>query len=301
MLNLLQHEPNQKLKLSSYDPSHIFLLISMFLTMSACQLTEKNISYDACLAGEAPCPEVCNGEDDDDDGLIDESLSEACIVLSSLKLERGDQSSGFGRAIVAVPDVNGDGISDLLVSSSRAPAEIDYSNPEEGAVSLIDGASLQIIRTVKYGGDFGQSLAVVNFGDENILWCSGAPSKEGENSTFGRVLCLDFEGNVISSIRSESAEGFGLWLSTRNNESQNQLIISEPQWQREGDNEEGAVGPRGRALFVSLQESELVIDQSIEGSNPGQQIAERIISIGDSNEDGINDFLLTGYADSESE
>ena len=63
------------------------LVILAMAGLHACELTEKNVSYDACLAGKAPCPEICNGEDDDDDGLIDEALSEACIVLSSVKLD----------------------------------------------------------------------------------------------------------------------------------------------------------------------------------------------------------------------
>ena len=274
----------------------ISLLVILAMTaLHACELTEKNVSYDACLAGKAPCPEVCNGEDDDEDGLIDEALSEACIVLSSVKLERGDQESGFGRAIAAVPDINDDGVDDLLVSSSRAPSEIDLDSPEEGEVSLIDGASLQIIRTVKYGGDFGQAIAVGKFGTEETIWCASAPSKEGDNSTYGRVLCLNFEGEVLGAIRSESSEGFGQWLSTRRVNDQDQLIISEPYWVKEGDNDEGTVGAHGRVLLANLQESELEIEQSLEGSEPGQQIAERVIAIGDSNEDGVEDFLMTGY------
>ena len=295
MLIITQDEQTKAFKLSVSLISCLLFSVGATFTFNACQLTEKNISYDACLAGKAPCPEICNGEDDDEDGLIDESLTETCIVLSSLKLERGDQESGFGRAIVAVPDINDDGMDDLLVSSSRGPSEINLDSPEEGEVSLIDGASLQIIRTVKYGGDFGQAIAVGKFGTDETIWCASAPSKEGNNNTYGRVLCLNFEGDVLSSIRSESAAGFGQWLSTRNQVDQDQLIISDPYWQKEGDNDEGAVGARGRVLLASFRDSDLEINQSLEGSEPGQKIAEKIIGIGDSNEDGIDDFLMTGY------
>ena len=60
-----------------------------------------------------------------------------------------------------------------------------------------------------------------------------------------------------------------------------------------GDNDEGAVGVMS-SLISESTESALEIEQSFEGSEP-QQIAERVIAIGDSNEDGVEDFLMTGY------
>jgi hypothetical protein len=285
-----------------FDIDVRLVVICIFsLMMGACQLTKPNLSYDKCLAGKAPCPEICNGEDDDDDGMVDERLSDACIIFTSLNLERGNEETGFGRAIVSVPDINEDGYDELLVSSSRALSEIDPTEPQEGEVSLIDGASLQITWTVKYGGDFGQALAVGRFDGEQNLWCSGAPTKEGNDGVLGRVLCLNFEGELVDALSAESEYGLGQWLSVRSTVDQDQLLISEPMWhQQASENGEESLNA-GRVLITSLVGGEFNSVQTIVGGEANQKIGERVISINDSNEDGINDLLLTGYSSDNSD
>lgn len=287
---------------SRFDIDVRLVVVCIFsLMMGACQLTKPNLSYDECLAGKAPCPEICNGQDDDDDGAVDEKLSDACIIFTTLNLERGNVETGFGRAIVTVPDINEDGFDELLVSSSRALSEIDPTEPQEGEVSLIDGASLQITWTVKYGGDFGQALAVGRFDGEQSLWCSGAPTKEGNNGVLGRVLCLNFEGELVDALSAESEYGFGQWLSVRSTVDQDQLLVSEPMWHQQA-NEDGEESLNtGRVLITSLVGGEFSSVQTIVGGEANQKIGERVISINDSNDDGINDLLLTGYSSDNSD
>ena len=267
-----------------------------FMLLMGCELTEPNLSYDECLAGKAPCPETCNGEDDDDDGAIDEGLSETCIVFTALNLERSNVDSGFGRSIATVPDIDGDGVHEVLVATSRSVDELDPNDPQEGEVSLVDGGSLQIIRTVKFGGDFGQSLVVGKFNGAQNLWCAGAPTKEGPDGVLGKVLCLDFEGGVIDSLGANSEYGLGQYLMVKEGDDNDQLIISEPLWQRPATDEEEAIIDVGRVQIMSINEGSLNVVQTIVGGESGHKLGERVIAIKDGNNDGIDDYLLTGYS-----
>ena len=270
----------------------------------SCQITEPNISYDACLAGEAPCPEVCNGQDDDRDGSIDEGLNETCVVLTNLSLEPSTFTLGFGQAVATVPDLNGDGFQELLISTSRPPQSIDLESPETGKVALIDGATKEIQWVVEYGGDFGHSIAVGK--DESGLdfWCAGAPSKEGDNDYFGRILCLDFEGSVLDSVSAQSEHGLGYWLSMTEGNQGTRLIVSEPLWSGEGGLLSGELRGEerlnaGRISVLKLSGGELTLESELVGSESDQRIGERAIEVGDGNGDGINDMLITGYSNDE--
>lgn len=287
---------------SFFSAELLSVIISIFLlSLGGCELTEPNLSFDECLAGKAPCPEICNGKDDDEDGSIDEGLNDTCIVFTTLNLERTELESGFGQSIVTVPDLNDDGRGELLVATSRSIDELDPDDPQESEVSLVDGLSLQIIRTVRFGGDFGHSLVVGKFDGMQNLWCAGAPTKEGPDGVLGKVLCLDFEGNVIDSLGANSEYGLGQWLAVKPGVDKDQLVISEPLWQRPSTDDEELLADVGRIQIVSLDTDGFNILQTIVGGESGQKIGQRVIAIKDGNGDGIDDYLLTGYSDSNSD
>jgi hypothetical protein len=269
---------------------------------TGCEITRPNVSYDACLAGEAPCDESCNGLDDDEDGMVDEGLSDACAIMVGKVLSRSGVEGGFGRALATVKDLDGDGYSELLVSATRSSEDLTASDPREGEVSLILGATQTLKWTVRSGGDFGYALVSGAFqtDTEDRVWCSGAPTRE-ESVGVGRVICLNFEGEVVSRYSSQGEFGIGRWLSKQSmSEYEERLVISEPMWGREilddDDQPQGETDDRGRVLSLMLNEGQLEIVQEFVGNDVEQRVGERVIAIPDVNGDDVSDWLMTGYS-----
>ena len=78
-------------------------------------------------------------------------------------------------------------------------------------------------------------------------------------------------------------------------------MVSEPLWsEAEGllDNFslEEARFEAGRILIFGLDGGELTPQRELIGSASDQRIGERVIGVGDGNDDGISDLLLTGYS-----
>ena len=305
----------QILRFNLIRSANIALLLILF---GACNesntpsfLTEPNISYSACLAGNAPCPEICNGEDDDKDGVIDESLDQICLAMTKLSFSVGQPEDGFGRSIAIVPDLNHDGYEEVLVSSSRSLANIDPQDPLEGKVSLLLGGTLltssaseedntnlqkalDIEWTVKYGGDFGHSIVVGNL-DGRPLWCAGAPTNEGPNGVIGKILCLDFEGQVIEKVVAESEYGLGQYMTIKKGDDKDTLLVSEPLWSKPAEESSEMLEHNGRILQMQLTADGWIVENSFEGTKSEQKIGERVLAIADANQDQISDLLITGY------
>lgn len=266
------------------------LLGGLLLLLAACSITSPNISYDACLAGEAPCPEVCNGEDDDRDEAIDEGLDEVCIVSVGDPFEL---RTGGGRALAVTPDIDGDGLSDVLISNTRATEDLDPSAPEEGFVALYSGRTHARQWEVKTGGDFGASIVVGKFGSEEPLWCAGAPTREGSNGV-GRVICLNFNQEVIKSYSSEGDWGLGHRLRIRATSQGEQILVSEPRWTEiVGDGME--MTNVGRVLALEFTSEALSVAYAWNGTAAEQRVGEVFEAVHDSNGDGVGDLLFTGF------
>ena len=268
---------------------------------TGCELTRPNVSYDACEAGKALCSESCNGLDDDEDGSVDEGLSNACMIMVGKVLSRSGIEGGFGRALSSVRDIDGDGYSELLVSATRAADQLAKDDPRRGEVSLYLGTDSSPEWTVRSGGDFGHTLISGSFvsGSDDTVWCSGAPTREERNG-IGRVICLNFEGREIDHYSSEGDFGAGLWLATQSLIEGQQLVITEPQWGFEtldaDDQPEGGVDRRGRLLSLEIKEEQLEVTRAWVGNDVEQRVGERVIAIPDVDGDGIGEWLMTGYS-----
>ena len=158
------------------------------------------------------------------------SLSLSALICSAVALcaaqattlldpEPADSTTLFGRAIVAIGDVNGDGVTDLAVGAPYQDGDftnIDagFGPPQNvGKVWIINGANLKVItklndpqfqsvQELKFGGQFGTSLAAA--GDVNgdgitdvlVGAPNHSPSSEGPFN-IGRAFVMDGRGDTV--------------------------------------------------------------------------------------------------------
>ena len=300
-LRVIKAAPRSIQSLGLYTYPLLLSASGLMWMMTGCELTRPNISYDACEAGRALCSESCNGLDDDEDGSVDEGLSDACIIMVGRVLSRSGIEGGFGRALSSVRDIDGDGYSELLVSATRATDQLSKDDPRRGEVSLYLGTNSSPEWTVRSGGDFGHTLTSGSFvsGSDDVVWCSGAPTREERNG-IGRVICLNFEGREINHYSSEGDFGAGLWLAAQSLPEGEQLVITEPQWGFEAHDAagqpEGDLDRRGRLLSLEVKNEQLEVARSWVGNGVEQRVGERVIAIPDVDGDGIGEWLMTGYS-----
>ena len=134
------------------------------------------------------------------------------------------------------------------------------------------------------------------------FWCAGAPTREGNDGYIGRILCLNFDGEVLDSLSAQSAYGLGQWIALKEGSGGDRLLVSEPLWSGEGGLLSGEpLGEErenaGRVSVLKFNAGELQVEREYIGAQSDQQIGERVIGVGDGNDDGIDDLLMTGYAD----
>lgn len=123
----------------------------------------------------------------------------------------------FGRSVAAVPDVDGDGVDDLLVGADNEAAA---GSPEGAGLAYVySGATGELVRTFaspneEVGGGFGFSVAGVPDldGDGRGDLLVGAPFEDdGANSTGRAYVLSGATGDLLHTIVSPAAEGAGFF------------------------------------------------------------------------------------------
>jgi hypothetical protein len=124
-----------------------------------------------------------------------------------------EQFGGFGASVAGVPDVDGDGVPDLLVGAAGE----DGGEADAGRAYLFSGATNALIRTLsspnpEASGHFGFSVAGVADadGDGRGDLLVGAPEEDGGATGAGRAyLFSGASGALLRTLESPNAEEGG--------------------------------------------------------------------------------------------
>jgi len=205
----------------------------------------------ACGACGAEPPEACNGQDDDCDQRVDEETAGpngfACAQRLS-RLNPGVAGAELGRAVLVVPDVDGDGYADALIGAP-GPDASGGQRPERapsGDVYVVSGHTGEVLALLEGGErdyERGAALAVLRLGPEGrVLWVVGAPGFQTDREVTGQVELVDPVRREVVASRQGSGGGarFGAALASvpRGAGSGDLLVISAPQ---RGAHNEGAL------------------------------------------------------------
>jgi len=268
------------------------LLLPLALASWACAV--PNPAYEACQANPAACAplERCDGEDQDLDGQVDEGLDAPCAVALPGYF-KGDV--GFGRALAAVPDLDGDGFEEVLVSSAPAPAALNGEGAQAGAVFLLRSQSSEQRWAQSRPNAFGAQLAAVDLnGDGAVELVASMPL--GDDESAAGLFVLSVGGELVSRVRAEDPSGragFGRALGVgRAPTGEVALLTSEPSWEPPDGSAPGA----GRVLgFTFAQDLTPQLAFSYAGQ-AGQRLGERLVGVPDVDGDGVEDIMTTAWA-----
>lgn len=206
----------------------------------------------------------------------------------------GDSSlSEFGAAVGRAGDVNGDGVTDLIVGAPRS----DAGGHDAGAVHVYsgkDGALLfQFLGDVE-SGNFGQAVCGIGdwTGDARAEIAVGAPRAGAD----GRGLVQVFSGRDGVMMRSLPAPaevaGFGTSVASAGDadlDGQTDLLVGAPG----GD---AASADPGSALLYSSKDGSLL--RSLRGFGLGSRFGHSVAAGGDLNGDAYGDQLVGAPLDS---
>jgi hypothetical protein len=149
------------------------------------------------LNGEGLCcseaVEDCDGVDDDCDGRTDEDTSTRDrICVTNRGTFAGRVVDGrVGQSVMVVPDQDGDGWADVLAGAPGPPSPSVVG----GTVYLlsgVDATQVSQFASPATDGEFGYSLAAADFdGDGVDEWLVGAPDSQSANNHHGSVHVLE--------------------------------------------------------------------------------------------------------------
>jgi len=176
--------------------------------------------------------EGCNGADDDGDGQVDEGLREVCVVFLTHS-GVGSPSRRMGDALIAVPDLNADGVPDVVVGAPALPAQGQ-------GVFAFDGQTGARLWVVEGSGKLGFSLASGSFipGAGPII-AAGAPEGAGIEGTngLGFVALYDAAGNEVYRVSAAGGRHFGLAVDRARafgRPDVDDLVFGDPDFDTEG-------------------------------------------------------------------
>ncbi len=149
------------------------------------------------------------------------------IVNSNLEVENsfsGEVEDGFGLALVALEDLDGDGLAELAIG---AP----YAEDNKGRVYIAySSGDLQILANGNNQGEqFGYALAAADVDSDGLAdLLIGAPeANEGK----GEIRAINLTGEELWSQQGEEGEQFGFSLASYTNEETVQILVGAPGWQ----------------------------------------------------------------------
>lgn len=233
-----------------------------------------------------------------------------------------DSSTQFGRAIIDLADVDGDGISDLAVGAPFQDGDFDnidtgFGKPQNvGKVFILSGANFmtvirllndpefQMIQPQKFGGQFGSSLAAAGDidGDGITDVIVGTPhhvvSPEDEAMfSVGRTfVCSGATGAVLLTLDNPTPEenaraGFSVAsLGDVNSDGVPDVLVGAP-GQNIGDEEDGLIDV-GVAYVYSGANGGLIRTLNHPNQTVNARFGSAVANAGDVNADGVSDALI---------
>ncbi|HMN97730.1 MAG TPA: integrin alpha [Phycisphaerales bacterium] len=196
----------------------------------------------------------------------------------------------FGRAVAGVPDLNGDGVDDVIVG---APREHGSGVTNSGRVYVFSGRTGLLIRThvspnPTLLGRFGNAVAGVRdiTGDGAGDYVVGAPRELG---AAGRVYV--YSGSTGALLRTHVSPGsqpngeFGASVSGIDDftgDGRGEYIVGAP----------GEVSQRGRAYVFSGSSGANLYSHDVPGGNPLAGFGHSVAGVPDLDADGRGDYVI---------
>jgi hypothetical protein len=216
-------------------------------------------SEGACCADAA---EDCDARDDDCDGRVDEDTATPDrICVTSRGTFAGRVVDGrLGQSVMVVPDQDGDGWADVLVGAPgpRSPSEVGGTLY---LISGVDSARISQFASPATEGEFGYSLAAADFdGDSRDEWIVGTPDGQSGNNHHGRVHVLEpgtyRSLGVLNGNQSGSRFGESVAAGPVSPQGPTLLVIGQPTF--------GAAAGRMAAYTLAFNEQTSMFDRDLQ-------------------------------------
>ena len=219
-------------------------------------------------------------------------------IIRQLVSPNPETDSFYGQSISAVPDLNGDGIADIVVG---APMDSPGTSPQaNGRVYIYSGATGQFIRRLippvqQYFGQFGNAVAGLRDidGDGRGDIAVGAPGeRQGQGDDDGRVhIYSGATGQRLRTIIAPTqhhAGDFGHSLAAiadLNGDGRDELII--------GDHRAGPTNARGGLVHIYTPATGQRIRTLMSPQNQDDgRFGEAVAAVPDANGDGRPDIAV---------
>ncbi len=232
------------------------------------------------------CPYVYNPGQGDSNG---DGNGDACDCASTYRqvdgLEAKDQ---FGFIICGTGDLDGDGVSDILVG---ARANYQFWPGSIHAISGSDGGFIYTVQGRTIGDNYGFALASIGDVTGDAIDDFVAGGLQIMNDGIGYVdVCSGADGAILYTLWGEvEGDNFGgslCGLGDIDGDGGPDFAVGVWQWARKGD------WP-GRVDIYSGEDGALI--RTLNGEFPKSQFGVRVVNIGDVNNDGINDLCTSAY------
>jgi len=184
----------------------------------------------------------------------------------------GGDYSYFGYSIVGIGDQNGDSFYDILVGN----------NNENKAYIFFGGVILDTIPDLIFREDAAFGIRVANLGDLN------GDNKIDFAITSGKYIYVYYGGTLDTTPTLRFTRNYGRVASAGdvNGDGYSDMLVSELNW----NDLQGKVD-----LYLGGNPMDTIPDWSVVGDSARYWLGENISGGGDLNNDGYDDFIITGH------
>ena len=205
-------------------------------------------------------------------------------VPSSAAAQGGDL---FGWKVADAGDLDGDGVSDLLVTDKFGPLQ---ESPSPGRAWVISGVTRKPLLSLtgrQAGDSFGAGVAAKfrrNANEEAPLF---AVSADGGGDGMGYVRVFSKDGSIVYEVEEPATPGGSLVLANvgdLDGDGQDNLAIGVPQFS------DGPGANRGCVVTRTAKGSEIY---RVRGVRSGARLGYSICSIEDVDGDGVGELLAS--------